>query len=132
MTDTNTLTPTDADIIALADKTRTGEPGRDGYILPISFARAVLAKWGTPAPSAQAADSVLEDADRLDFLIEQRAYVVSDPDACPGHWLRWARPDGSTWVQVDEHPTPRAAIDAARKQGAPRWQSAVRALTLHI
>ena len=49
MTDTNTLTPTNADIIALADKTRTGEPGRDGYILPISFARAVLAKWGSPA-----------------------------------------------------------------------------------
>lgn len=63
------------------------------------------------------ADSVLEDAARLDFLIEQQAYVVSDPDACPGHWLHWARPDGSTWVQGDEHPTPRAAIDAARKQG---------------
>ena len=68
-----------------------------------------------PSPKA---DSVLEDAARLDFLIEQRAYVVSDPDACPGHWLHWARPDGSTWVQGDEHPTPRAAIDAARKQGA--------------
>lgn len=76
-------------------------------------------------------DSVQEDAARLDFLIGQRAYVVSDPDACPGHWLHWAMPDGRTWVQGDEHPTPRAAIDAARKQGA-RWQSAVRALTLHI
>ena len=64
------------------------------------------------------ADSVQEDAARLDFLIEQRAYVVSDPDACPGYWLHWARPDGSTWVQCDEHPTPRAAIDAARKQEA--------------
>ena len=72
-----------------------------------------------------------EDVARLDFLIEQRAYVVSDPDACPGHWLHWAMPDGRTWVQGDEHPTPRAAIDSARKQGA-RWQSAVRALTLHI
>ena len=51
MTDT-TLTPTDADIIALADETRTGEPGREGYILPISFARAVLAKWGAPAPAS--------------------------------------------------------------------------------
>lgn len=65
------------------------------------------------------APSVLEDAARLDFLIDQRAYVVSDPDACPGHWLHWARPDGSTWVQGDEHPTPRDAIDAARKQGKP-------------
>ena len=41
--------PTDAEIIALADETRTGEPGRDGYILPISFARAVLARWGQPS-----------------------------------------------------------------------------------
>ena len=43
--------PTDAEIIALADETRTGEPGREGYILPISFARAVLAKWGTQQPA---------------------------------------------------------------------------------
>ena len=84
-----------------------------------------------PTTTAQSADSVQEDVARLDFLIEQRAYVVSDPDACPGHWLHWAMPDGRTWVQGDEHQTPRAAIDAARKQGA-RWQSAVRALTLHI
>ena len=40
--------PTDAEIIALADETRTAEESASGYILPISFARAVLAKWGTP------------------------------------------------------------------------------------
>ncbi len=45
--------PTDAEIIALADETRTGEPGRGGYILPISFARAVLAKWGQPTHSGE-------------------------------------------------------------------------------
>jgi hypothetical protein len=45
--------PTDAEIIALADETRTGEPGREGYILPINFARAVLAKWGQPAHSGE-------------------------------------------------------------------------------
>jgi hypothetical protein len=73
---------------------------------------------GTVYCGERSADSVQEDAARLDFLIDQRAYVVSDPDACPGHWLHWARPDGSTWVQCDEHPTPRAAIDAAIKQGA--------------
>ena len=42
--------PTDAEIIALADETRTAEGGASGYILPISFARAVLAKWGAPQP----------------------------------------------------------------------------------
>ena len=64
------------------------------------------------------ADSVQEEAARLDFLIEQRAYVVSDPDDRPGYWLHWARPDGSTWVQIGEYPTPRAAIDEARRQEA--------------
>ena len=44
------MAPTDAEIVALADATRTAEGGANGYILPISFARAVLAKWGTPAP----------------------------------------------------------------------------------
>ena len=78
------------------------------------FEAAVMRHTATVAAQA---DSVQEDAARLDWLIEQQAYVVSDPDACPGHWLHWARPDGSTWVQGDEHPTPRAAIDAARKQG---------------
>ena len=38
--------PTDAEIIALADETRTAEGGASGYILPISFARAVLGQWG--------------------------------------------------------------------------------------
>ena len=97
---------------------------------PSQLADSFRIGWMACRELAQA-DSVQEDAARLDFLIDQRAYVVSDPDACPGHWLHWARPDGCTWVQGDEHPTPRAAIDAGRKQGA-RWQSAVRALTLHI
>ena len=44
--------PTDAEIVALADATRTAEGGANGYILPISFARAVLAKWGAPQPVA--------------------------------------------------------------------------------
>ena len=69
-----------------------------------------------PKPPTAQADNVQEEAARLDFLIEQRAYVVSDPDTCTGYWLHWARPDGDTWVQIDKYPTPRAAIDSARKQ----------------
>lgn len=45
--------PTDAEIVALADATRTAEGGANGYILPISFCRAVLAKWGTPPAVAE-------------------------------------------------------------------------------
>ena len=81
-----------------------GTYGIDGYVAAPQ-----------PFPTAQAADSVQEDAARLDFLIEQRAYVVSDPDACPGYWLHFVHKEtGKCWVQGDEHPTPRAAIDAAR------------------
>ena len=53
------------------------------------------------------------DAERLDWMIEQRAYVVSDPDCCDGYWLNYLRPDGTVWTQATEHETPRAAIDAA-------------------
>ena len=45
--------PTNAEIVALADATRTAEGGANGYILPISFCRAVLAKWGTPPAVAE-------------------------------------------------------------------------------
>ena len=56
------------------------------------------------------------DAERLDWIIEHRAYVVSDPDCCDGYWLNYARPDGTMWTQATEHETPRAAIDAAKEQ----------------
>ncbi len=45
--------PTDAEIIALARGSATAEPGRDGYVLPISFARAVLERWGQPTPPTE-------------------------------------------------------------------------------
>ena len=54
------------------------------------------------------------DSERLDWMIEQCAYVVSDPDCCDGYWLNYARPDGTLWTQATEHETPRAAIDAAK------------------
>ena len=50
MTDTNTLTPTDADLLQEWDRvshiTDAGERR-------LSVMRAVLAKWGTPAPASQ-------------------------------------------------------------------------------
>ena len=55
-----------------------------------------------------------KDAERLDWIIEHRAYVVSDPDCCDGYWLNYARWDGTVWTQATEHETPRAAIDAAK------------------
>ena len=56
-----------------------------------------------------------KDEERLDWMIEQCAYVVSDPDCCDGYWLNYARPDGTMWTQATEHETPRAAIDAAKE-----------------
>ena len=41
-----TTEPTDAEIVVLADATRTAEGGANGYILPISFCRA--AQEGRP------------------------------------------------------------------------------------
>ena len=60
------------------------------------------------------------DSERLDWMIEQCAYVVSDPDCCDGYWLHYLRPDGTLWTQATAHETPRAAIDAARTQQEKR------------
>ena len=79
--------------------------------------------WLSPAEADNLRTQLAEaqkDAERLDWIIEHRAYVVSDPDCCDGYWLNYARPDGTMWTQATEHETPRAAIDAARgeKNGA--------------
>ena len=68
---------------------------------------------GIHAMRAQLAEAQ-RDAERLDWIIEHRAYVVSDPDCCDGYWLNYARPDRTMWTQAAEHETPRAAIDAAK------------------
>ena len=84
-----------------------------------------IADWNAAAPypamlrkeidtlRAQLAEAQ-RDSERLDWMIEQCAYVVSDPDCCDGYWLNYLRPDGTVWTQATEHETPRAAIDAAR------------------
>ena len=71
---------------------------------------------GIHAMRAQLAEAQ-RDAERLDWIIEHRAYVVSDPDCCDGYWLNYARPDGTMWTRATEHETPRAAIDAAKGGG---------------
>ena len=67
---------------------------------------------GIHAMRAQLAEAQ-RDAERLDWMIEQCAYVVSAPECCDGYWLNYPRKDGTLWTQATEHETPRAAIDAA-------------------
>ena len=82
----------------------------------IDFARAVydIGHAAAKAETAEQEQAMQRDAERLDWIIEHRAYVVSDPDCCDGYWLNYARPDGTMWTQATEHETPRAAIDAAK------------------
>ena len=70
--------PTDAEIIALADETRTAEGGANGYILPISFARAVLAKWGAQQPVAREPLSAEQYNILVEDLSEWSRYVEVD------------------------------------------------------
>ena len=71
-------------------------------------------KAESPTQPAAPASQDAEDAARLDYLIESRAIVVSDPDSAPGYWLEFISPGADRWVQIGEYPTPRAAIDAAK------------------
>ena len=79
----------------------------------IAFPRMAPHRAVQLVPADQLAEAQ-RDAERLDLIIEHRAYVVSDPDCCDGYWLNYARPDGTVWTQATEHETPRAAIDAAK------------------
>ena len=93
---------------AYADACRESHP---------ELARDLREKWGAADTIDTLRNQLAEaqrDAERLDWIIEHRAYVVSDPDCCDGYWLNYARPDGTVWTQATEHETPRAAIDAAK------------------
>ena len=57
----------------------------------------------------------ITDTERLDFLIENRVSVISNPDICDGYWLEEVNSSGQVWVYIKEYGTPRDAIDAAIK-----------------
>ena len=81
------------------------------------LARDLREKWGAADTIDNLRAHLAEaqrDSERLDWMIEQCAYVVSDPECCDGYWLNYQRPDGTLWTQATEHETPRAAIDAAK------------------
>lgn len=63
----------------------SGEPGRDGYVLPISFARAVLAKWGAPAPEQD--DSLT--AAYMAGAHDVNSRRVTELEARLGRWGGW-------------------------------------------
>ena len=88
--------------------------GQYGYPHDFSWLCYQAGYAAAKAETAEQEQAKQRDAERLDWIIEHRAYVVSDPDCCDGYWLNYARPDGTVWTQATEHETPRAAIDAAR------------------
>ena len=92
------------------------------FTLGVNGLRQIIQRALPQAAPAAQADSVLEDAARLDYLVAQRAYVVSDEDCCDGYWLHYVASDGVTWVQMSDHATPRAAIDAAMTDAARATQ----------
>ena len=81
------------------------------------LARDLREKWGAADTidnlRAQLAEAQ-RDSERLDWMTEQCAYIVSAPECCDGYWLNYPRKDGTLWTQATEHETPRAAIDAAK------------------
>ena len=98
---------------SLADALRCTAAGGRAEIINVPGYPLMVRAVDYNALRAQLAEAQ-RDAERLDWIIEHRAYVVSDPDCCDGYWLNYARPDGTMWTQATEHETPRAAIDAAK------------------
>jgi hypothetical protein len=67
-------------IIEIAKATESAEPGRDGYILPISFARAIEAEVeaSRQRPAAQAASAERREAATARPPSDDEPWVVSD------------------------------------------------------
>ena len=106
------MAPTDAEIVALADATRTAEGGANGYILPISFARAVLAKWGTPPAVAGEPVAWMGTYDKTDL------YYRKPPQADVVPLYTTPQP---TQAQAGAVP-----LDEARRWPLQRWRQLLR------
>lgn len=63
-------------------------------------------------------EALRKDAARLQYLIDQKAFVKTDPDNVGDvFWLEFpCEWEGQGGVQIGMYPTPRAAIDAAMEQ----------------
>ena len=99
--------------------------GHDDFIQTLTDPENQPSQWGTVTLAMYQGveaerDALAADAERLNHLIDNRAYIVSDASCCDGYWLHYERPDGSTWFQSSEYETPRAAIDAAIKANHAR------------
>lgn len=94
---------------AFENKTRGIPQAHIAAALVAELRAAIDAARTTPTARVDALDAA-----RLDFLIEHRAYVVSDDTCRDGYWLRFPVAGGTTSVQIGEYETPREAIDAAR------------------
>lgn len=97
---------------SVTDEPRGTAAGGHAVIINVPGCPLMVRAVDYNALRAQLAEAQ-RDSERLDWMIEQCAYVVSDPDCCDGYWLNYQRHDGTLWVQATEHETPRAAIDAA-------------------
>jgi hypothetical protein len=86
-----------------------------GSAANVSQASSIEFLKDVPGEIRKTVDALKVDAERLDFLVANSAYVISDVSCCDGFWLNYKRPDGSIWAQATEHRTPREAVDAAMK-----------------
>lgn len=118
MADAQPMAPTDAEIVALADETRTAEGGANGYILPISFARAVLAKWGAqpvvpagyalvlvePTPEMLSAMWVPPNSSLADTYSSLSDAYNAMLAAAPQPMTRKPLTDEQIWAMLNKHP----------------------------
>jgi len=62
----------------------------------------------------------ITDTERLDFLMESGMFILSNEGARDGYWLSFVDDEGDLSVQVENHKTPREAIDAAIREQKER------------
>lgn len=89
-----------------------GAVTQDEFNRRVEFRMSGVVEALVANPLQQSAEGALDTA-RLDWVIKNHAYAVSDPSIEDMYWLHLVQPDGEVAVQPSQHLTPRAAIDAA-------------------
>lgn len=104
---------TDAEIITIGQQARAIETGENGYILPVTFARAIEQAVEQAVLQSERVQAWRRDSERLDAMAQRRMLVSPEYE---GGWHAEIYDESEAPIAVGFGECPRTAIDSAMEQ----------------
>lgn len=104
---------TDAEIITIGQQARAIETGENGYILPVTFARAIEQAVEQAVLQSERVQAWKRDSERLDAMAQRRMLVSPEYE---GGWHAEIYDDQETPTTTAYNKCPRMAIDSAMER----------------